>query len=339
MKNVVGVGLMALLLLFTCAEVLTGAEPDLSAGLVGGAKKEGKLNLYTNMGIDHSQPLLDRFQKKYPFIQASLFRLGGTVLLEKIVTETRVGRHLFDVVLGRGEHVPQLKGRGLIAPYKSPERERLKEGMTDKESYWSVVFLNTYVLAYNTMLLKREELPKSYQDLLHPNWKGKISMDNENYEWFSGLLDEWGKHKGLEYMRRLAAQEMRFGRGPNLRLQLMAAGEMPLGVVYGPRAQVFKTKGAPIDWVPLEPVIVQLNPIMLAARAPNPNAAKLFIDFVLSKEGQEMIRDFNRIGPREDVSPNPPALFQGFRYRVIDPDSYENFPQIVKLYREVFGLR
>ncbi len=140
-------------------------------------------------------------------------------------------------------------------------------------------------------------------------------------------------------LRIINFRALNIGRGPNLRLQLMSAGEMPLGIVYGPRAQVFKTKGAPIDWIPLEPVIVQLNPVMLASRAPNPNAAKLFIDFVLSKEAQEMIRDFNRIGPREDVPPNPPRLFQGFRYRVIDPDSYENFPQIIKLYREIFHVK
>ena len=141
--------------------------------------------------------------------------------------------------------------------------------------------------------MKPDDVPKTYEDLLKPMWKGRqIINDTDNFEWFDGLLKFWGRDKGLAYFRRLAQQDQIFQRGARGRIQLVAAGEAPLTIGYGPHAQSFVNQGAPIEWVPLEPVVVIVNTISIAQRAPHPAAANLFIDFLFSKTAQtETTRD------------------------------------------------
>lgn len=117
------------------------------------------------------------------------------------------------------------------------------------------------------------------------------------------------------------------------------AGEYYLIIAYAPTIQRETSKSGPIDWVPLEPVPVQVNPVMMAARAPHPNAAKLFTDFVLSEKGQKMLVKFRRIPVREDVEPDPPRLFRGYKRIVEHPEDYKNFTETVKLYQGIFDVR
>jgi iron(III) transport system substrate-binding protein len=146
--------------------------------------------------------------------------------------------------------------------------------MKDKVGYWASTFQNTFVLAYKTRSVKPADVPRSYDDLLKPMWKGRqIINDTDNFEWFDGLLKFWGKEKGLAYFRRLAAQDQIFQRGARGRIQLVAAGEAPLAFGYGPHAQSYVNQGAPIEWVALEPVVVIVNTVSLAQRAPHPAAA------------------------------------------------------------------
>ncbi|MFQ5849375.1 MAG: ABC transporter substrate-binding protein [Candidatus Binatia bacterium] len=306
--------------------------------LIEGAKKEGKVVWYTTMTISESKPMLERFEKKYPFIKAELFRTGGGPLLNRMMSEARAGRHLFDVVNTRAEAFLTVKKAGLIAKYKSPERSMVEDDLKDREGYWTASYGIALVLGYNTEQVKPADVPRSYQALLEPRWKGKILNDTENFHWFSGLLRAWGREKGLAYMRRLAAQDQTFMRGNTARVQLVTAGEKPLLIAYNHTIQRMKSRGGPIDWVPLEPVVFTSNVFMYARGGPNPNAGKLLIDFLLSKEGQEMIRGFNRITVRKDLDPNPPRLSRGFKRFVLTPEQYDDYNEIVKLYRKVFKI-
>jgi iron(III) transport system substrate-binding protein len=149
----------------------------------------------------------------------------------------------------------------------------------------------------------------------------------------------WGKEKAVDYFKKLAAQQPSVMRGNTNRVQMAMAGEYPLIIAYAPTIQRETSKGHPMDWVPLEPVPVQVNPLMLSSHAPHPNAGKLFINFLLSKEGQEMLTGFRRVPAREDVAPEPPRLFRGYKRIVEHPEEYKNFNQTVKLYQEIFGVR
>ncbi|HWH79204.1 MAG TPA: extracellular solute-binding protein, partial [Candidatus Binatus sp.] len=158
-----------------------------------------------------------------------------------------------------------------------------------------------------------------------------------NFEWFDGLLHFWGKDKGLAYFRRLAAQDQIFQRGARGRIQLVAAGEAPLAIGYGPHAQSFVNQGAPIEWVALEPVVVIVNTASLASKAPHPAAAKLFIDFLLSKPAQLKLRELSRIPSRSDVDADPLRLNKGFK-KVVQNLENESMAESIKLFQQTFGL-
>ena len=292
------------------------------------------------MTLSQSKKVVDKFQQKYPFIQAELFRGGGDEVLNRIQNEARGGLYAWDVVSTRGDSVLTLMDAKLITSYRSPESRFISKDMVDDEGYWTAYYVNPYVLGYNTKLVKKDEVPQTYEQLLDPKWKGKkISIDDSAYGLLAGLERAWGKEKAVAYFKKLAAQDPVVMRGNTNRVQLAMAGEYPLIIAYAPTIQRETSKGHPIDWVPLEPVSVQVNPMMLAAKAPHPNAGKLFIDFVLSKEGQKMLVGFRRIPVREDVEPDPPRLFRGYQRIVEHPEDYKNFNETIRLYQEIFGLR
>jgi iron(III) transport system substrate-binding protein len=308
--------------------------------LVKGAKKEGHLVYWTTMTLSQSREVVDEFEKKYPYIKVDLFRTGGGPMLNKILTEARANRFAWDLVSGRGELFLPLMKRKLLAPYRSPEAKKIPSDMKDNQGYWTGYYVNPYALGYNTELVKKADAPKTYQDLLHPRWKGgKISIDTEAFGLFHGLMVTWGKEKTVSYFKKLAAQEPVPMRGNTHRVQLVMAGEFPLIIAYAPTIQRATSMGAPIDWVPLEPVVIQVNPVMLSAKAPNPNAAKLFMDFILPGEGQRRLVGFKRIPVREDILPDPERLIKGYKRVVENPEEFEDFNEVVKLYQEIFKLR
>lgn len=328
---------LTLMLLLAPASAWLQGSPN--PKLIEAAKKEGEIVYYTTMTLDQSKSVVDRFEKKYG-IKVTLFRTGGGPLLNKIFTESRGGRHDWDVVVGRGEMVLPLMQRKLLASYRSPETKMIDEQLVDKEGFWSAYYVNSYVLGWNTKLVKREDVPKNYDALLNPKWKGGlISLDTEAYGMFEGLKGAWGQEKTLAYFKRLATLDPVLKRGNTERVQLAVAGEYPLIVAYNQTIQRMTSRGAPIDWLPLEPAVTQVNPAMIGAKAPHPNGARLFLDFVLSKEGQEMLKGMQRIPVRKDVEPDPPRLFRGFKYVIENPEDYQDFDATVKQYLDIFKLR
>jgi ABC-type Fe3+ transport system, periplasmic component len=195
-------------------------------------------------------------------------------------------------------------------------------------------------LGYNTKWVKKDEVPKTYEELLTPNGKGKrYPLIIPPITCLAGLITAWGKDKAIVYFKKLAAQEPSVMRGDTNRVQLAAAGEFPLIISFAPIIQRATSEGAPIDWVPLEPVSTQINPLLLGAKSAHPNAAKLFMDFVLSEEGQKQLVGLSRIPVREDVKPQPARLFGGYKRIVENPGEYENFSEVIKLYQEIFNVR
>ena len=312
------------------------ANPD----LIAQAKKEGRVTWYTTVSIPESKQFMDMFEKQYPFIKVDLLRSGSGPLVNRIVSEYAARNYAADVLhgmLSRGGF-PVLKQRNIIGRYESPERKFYSAELKDKEGYWSSTFQNTFVLAYNKRNVKPDDVPKTYEDLLKPMWKGRqIINDTDNFEWFDGLLKFWGRDKGMAYFRRLAHQDQIFQRGARGRIQLVAAGEAPLTIGYGPHAQSYVNQGAPIEWVALEPVVVIVNTVSLAQRAPHPAAARLLIDFLLSKAGQVKLREMSRIPSRGDVESDPPRLIKGFKKLVQDIEN-ESMAESIKLFQQTFSL-
>lgn len=318
---------------------LSSAQVAPDSKLLEGAKREGEVIWYTTLTLDMSKEVMDRFNKKYPFIKPTLYRSAGGPLLNRMLSEARAGARTWDVTVGPGLMVVPLMEKKLLAPYRSPEATMIYDDLVDKDGYWASFYTLSFVLGYNTKLIKKEDLPKTYEDLLQPKWKGgQISLDVEGYEMLQGLIAVWGKSKAVTYFKRLAAQNPKIQRGSTHRATLAAAGEFPLVIAFNQTCQRMIMRGAPIDWIPLEPAVVRVNPTILAANAPHPNAAKLFIDLVLSKEGQQMMQAFGGVPVRKDVEPDPPRLFRGYKWVIAHPRDYKNYDEIVKLYNEILSI-
>jgi len=302
------------------------------------AKKEGKVVWYTSMNIAESRPLLDAFEKKYPFIKGELFRASSEKVLNRITTETRGGRWGFDVV--SLAEVGVLAQDKLLSSYISPEARNHPPAFRGRNGFWTGVYTNYYVIGYNTGMVPKKNAPKDWYDFFDPQWKGKIAIDREEYVWYATLAEAWGKKKAQQYMRRLAKQNIQWRKGHTLITQLMAAGEFPLAIVYAHRSEDLKGKGAPIEWVnTLKPIVAAVNGIGLSAKPNNPSAAKLFIDFIISKEGQQIIRSFNRIPTRSDVNPISPMMKQDRLDLKVVPDlSGDEYNQIANEFRMIFNL-
>lgn len=327
--------------LFLCVFVVllssATARPNNHESIIEGAKKEGALVLYTSMTVDQAQKLNDAFRAKYPFLQIGMFRAVGERLLTKIITEAQAGKFDFDVVQSAETQAYFLKRRNLLAKYFSPEAKNLQKGFFDGEGFWSAVYMMPNVIGYNTRLVKRSEVPRSDEELLHPKWHGKVGMDHTKPEWFAWKVKRMGEEKGIAYMRKLGAQEFRLYTGLTILTGLLAAGEFPLVLnTYIHNAEDAKRKSAPVDWVAQDPVFTKFQPIGIGAKAPHPNAGKLFIDFMLSEEGQKIIVSFGRMPTRRGVTSMVPGADK-LNYVVDEISAADDYNKNYEQFRTIFG--
>jgi iron(III) transport system substrate-binding protein len=330
--------LFSALLLPGVAGAPAWAQSDHTAKLVEGAKKEGNLVWYTSMNVTESKPLVDDFEKQYPFIKTELFRASGEKIQNRVTTEVRAGKWEFDLV--SISEIGTLVEAKALSPYVSPESKAFIKQFKHPEGYWTAVYSNYYVPGYNTRQVSEKDAPKRWEDFLDPKWKGKISMDQEDYPWYVTLLAAWGKERTQKFMTALAKQDIQWRKGHTLIAQLMGAGEFPVAIVYAHRAESDKKKGAPVEWVhTVDPIVAAVNSVGLGAKPKNPNSARLLIDFILSKKAQEKIRSFNRVPARGDVEPPSPKMDQSkLKLRVVPHDTATRYNEYVKEFRGTFGL-
>ncbi len=316
------------------------AQDSATAKLIEGAKKEGKMVFYSSLNVEDNNGLLKKFEEKYPFIKTELNRLTADRLLIRFQSEARAKKHAADVLLNGGARTYITKKEGLLMKYVSPESKFYGPGFKDPDGYWTDAYLNAHVLVYNTRMVKAQEVPRSHADLLKPQWTGKFVMVSKAYEWFLKILKLNGEEKGLEYFKQLAAQKPGFRIGSSQIADLVAAGEHPIGInTYSTNIEDLKARGAPVEWVPLDPVIAILHPLAISANAPHPNAAKLFVDYVLSKEGMMVLRGFKRIPSRLDVEPIIPRLTKGIKFHPSEPELAEEFDKYARIFQNLFEVR
>jgi iron(III) transport system substrate-binding protein len=307
--------------------------------LLAAAKREGRVVWYSSVG--ESQQFAQEFEKKYPFIKVDVVR--GTVypLMNRILNEAAAGNYLFDVVRQATLTIGLLIQRGLLQPYESPERVAYAAGWKDKQGYWTSTDDNYFVIGYNTRQVSAAEAPKDWDDLLAPKWRGKIGMDPDNHILYGALEQSWGRDKAITFFRRLAQQQIQFRKGNTLISQLIVAGEYPLGFVYAHRVEFLKSQKAPMDWVStMNPIVATGGPLALAAKARNPNAGKLLIDFLLSRDGQLQLRKFYRIPSRADLEPISPKLDpKQLRLLPLSPTSADKEEEWKKQFRAIFEIQ
>jgi iron(III) transport system substrate-binding protein len=266
-----------------------------------------------------------------------MFRAVGERLLTKIMTEVQAGKYDFDAVQSAESQAYFLKRKNLLQKYVSPETKSIQKPFFDPEGYWAAVYMMPNVIAYNTRMVKRNEVPKTDEDLLNPKWKGKMGMDHTKPEWFAWKLKRLGTEKGLAYMKKLGAQEFHLYAGLSVVTNLLAAGEFPLVLnTYLHNVEDIKRRSAPVDWIVQDPVFTKFQPLGIGAKAQHPNAAKLFADFMLSEDGQKVIASFGRVPTRRGITTNIQGLDK-LNYVIDEIGAGDDFNKNYDLFRSLFG--
>ena len=292
----------------------------------GKAKQEGRIVFYTSWGPGDADYVVKAFEKKYAPLRVEIVRSSSERTLTRLLNEQRANTFLGDVVAVSGLQSGILKARGALDRYQSPEATNFPGEWRDSDGYGTGLHQTIYVIGYNSRLVAPDAAPKSYEDLLQPRWKGQLGWDPEEYYLFGALLKAHGKERGLDYWRRLAAQQINFRKGYTLISELVSAGEFPVAVsLYQHRVDEYAEKGAPLQWVAPNPLAGgDPNKISLLKNAPRPNAAKLFIDFMLSAEGQKLLQDKGRSPGRIGIGPRNPRLKGAKIFTLhINVDEYE----------------
>jgi iron(III) transport system substrate-binding protein len=288
--------------------------PDRDARVLAQAKKEGAFVLYSTMTLEDANPLIGAFEAKYG-VKVRMWRAVNQKLVQRALAEARAGQHAVDAFEGSGPGLEILHAEGLLEKFWSPAFADLPPEAFPRHGYYAPDNLLFTVMGYNTRLVRREDVPKSYEDLLAPRWRGKLGIESSNVAWFAAVSKAMGEEKGLAFFRKLAAMEPQVRSGHTLMTELVAAGEIPLALtLYNQAVDKLKEKGAPIDWKPLPPAFGRADGVAVAKYASHPYAALLFADFVLSPEGQRIIKEQRRV----PVNTRVPAGFDQSVFRLID---------------------
>ena len=306
--------------------------------LLEAAKSDGEAVIYANMDVTAMKPLADGFMRRYPGVKATSVHFSGAAIITRIESESRVGKPLSDVVLSGQLGVLSSIEKRIAARYRSPEREILRDGFKDKDGLWTTYMTNVMVSAYNSRLVKKDELPRSVEDLLKPRWKNKLVMDSQSYVWFGTMMQLLGEDNGQRFMKRLNEQNLQHSRGRRLMTQLLAAGEHEIAVETNLNSVLsLSRQGAPLGFAPIQPYFLSPSLVFMSANAPHPFAGALFVDYLLSEEGQKIIVTTNRMPAHPKVKSPESQLLDGQDVRM--PDIFDigrRYQQIGNRYREIF---
>jgi iron(III) transport system substrate-binding protein len=310
-----------------------------AATLEDAARVESEVVLYSSLNNEQIVTLIDAFKKKYPAIKPSFYRATSERVLQRAITEARAGRYTVDVVTAAGFQLQLLKEAGLTQRFVPPEASAYDDGFKDRDGHWINVHSLLNTMAYNTQLVDPNEAPKKYEDLLAPRWKGKIGVNLQDPEWYVNLQRRMGKEKARGFLKALAGQLPGLRDGHNIAAQLLAAGEFHVvSNTYAHIAARIKGQGGPVQYVLDEPVITYVHPIALAKSAPHPNAGKLLMSFILSADGQRMLRDQGRIPGHRDIDPKVFSLRQ-VKLQASDPSLAKEYGPAGEEMRAIFGTR
>jgi iron(III) transport system substrate-binding protein len=290
-----------------------GADRD--QRVLAGAQKEKRAVIYTSLNLKDSVPIVQAFKKKYG-VEIELWRSSSEKVLQRALTEHRAGRFAVDGFELNGPEMEALYREGLLEEFYSPQIVNIPPQAIPKHRHYVADRLNFFTIAYNTKLVKPNEVPNSYEDLLHPRWVGRLGIEASDTDWFGAIVKHMGEDKGLAFFRKLAQMRPQIRTGHTLMAELVSSGEIPLAAtIYNHNAERLLVNGAPIQWKALNPTFGRPNAVAVAKRAERPHAALLFADFMLSLEGQRLIKERNRVPASNKVD----SKLNDFPYQMIDP--------------------
>jgi iron(III) transport system substrate-binding protein len=286
------------------------------AKLIEGAKKEGEVMLYSSSGLEEVRAITTLFQKKYPLVKIHFMRKGGSQLFNVAVLEFKGNKNIVDAYwAGTSSIGPMYKTeRTMLAKYLSPERSAVSNEYKDKDGYFTATRISVAIFAYHAKKVPAEKVPKVYNDLLDPYWKGQLSIDTNPDRSPYLLSERMGWKATEEYLKKLAQQDLRLHRGRSARLQLILSGEVLAGLdINADNIVALQKENAPVEYAIMNPSLLSLTSVAMPKRPAHPHAAVLLYDFLLSKEGQAELAKEDNVPVREDVEIVAKSLAQRFK--------------------------
>jgi iron(III) transport system substrate-binding protein len=335
--------LLGCVVLLTSTGSLAAADP----ALVAAARKEGEVVWYTTQIVSQLvRPVTTAFEKKYPGIRVRSTRANATETAVKILNEAKAKRLQADIFDGTTTVVP-LKAEGLVLQWLPDEAKAYPAQVKDPKGYWIANNLFVITPGFNTSLIPKGKQPRTFADLLNPALRSKIAWNgfptSSGGGGFIGIvLTEMGEEKGMAFLREIAKQRIANLRGSAREvLDQVIAGEYSMALqIFNHHAVISAKKGAPVDWIAMEPATVTLSTLSVLKDAPHPNAAKLLMDFIISREGQEVFRRADYLPAHPDVPASVPELKPDvgkFRAHFFSPEETEDkMPKWHAVFNELF---
>ncbi len=291
-------------------EILTSRAPDRTQMLIEGARKEGQVVIYSAAIVNQAlRPMAEAFMKKYPFIKLTYWRGDTEEIVAKLSAEVRAKNVMADLVEGTGVGELAVEA-GLTVPFTTPATDDLPAMYRDPRGNWASTRVSYFAIAYNTKLVPPDQVPKTYDDLLDPRWKGKIAWrigtSSGTPLFLTTIRLSRGEDRAKDYFEKLAQQKIiNFGSGSARTLvDRVIAGEFPIALnIFAHHPLISKAKGAPVNTQLLEPVPSTAGTMVVPKGVRHPYAAMLLADFILSQEGQAIFAKAEYFPVRPDVAP------------------------------------
>jgi iron(III) transport system substrate-binding protein len=317
----------------TVAELALYEGADREQLLIEGAKKEGTVTVYGSSTVEDMAAVIEAFEKKYG-IKVNFWRGSGEDVVQRILTETQAGRFEFDIMDSDSVELEKVRRESILQQVNTPFSKDLIEAAVQPHGEWIGTRMNIFTQAYNTNLVAKDELPQTWGDLLDPRWKGRLGIEEGDFDWLSAIANDLGEEKTIQLFKDIVAQNgISVRKGHTLLSQLVAAGEIPLSLtVYNYKPEQMKNEGAPIDWFAIGNAYARANGIALSNKAPHPHAALLFYDFILS-EGQEIYFQRDIVPTSRKIETNLNKIPLKFVDAAVVVDEHDKWR---KIYEEIF---
>jgi iron(III) transport system substrate-binding protein len=326
---------------FAALAMATTALAQSNPKNIDSARKEGEIVWYGSLtGGTIVGRIIKAFEDKYPPIKVKYLRMGGAGLIERIRSEARAGKFFWDIATAEYVQFFQLPKHVALTKYFTPEFQKFAEPHRDPNGTWISLYGAIATIGWNTRMVKPADAPKDWRNLLEPKWKGKqIGVPAEAYQWYGGMVAYLGDKAGRDFMRALAEQDPQTQQGYTNTANLLVAGEFPVAIIRAHRIELARAKGAPVDWsAEANPIVYSIHPAGISEKAPHPNAARFFYDFLASVEGQTLFTEegftsshsgvkalFPRVGLDRIKHPAPPDARVSERIQVWLKEHQETF--------------
>jgi iron(III) transport system substrate-binding protein len=329
----------AVVALIACFAGAPGSNADMPAQIVNAAKAEGTVVFYSSLDVPTLDRLVRLFNDTHPGITVKALQMGSNTIPPRVMTERTAGRYLADVVSCDQFAFSQLAESDVFQPFKVADPGRYLKGAIDPKGYWASFFTDTTVIAWNPDRLKADGLkpPTSLADLTKPEWRGKLGIDGSAFNWYEGVLAT--QKNASEMLKKIAGNKPLVTSGHSATITQLLNGEYDVTpTAYGYMAERARLAGRRIEFLSPTPVPVGLELVAIFKNAPHPNAARVFVDWLLSERAQQFMADDGRTPTLLDVKGDLRVFNAKMPFYVMPAPARSEYNDLVSAYKALLGI-